>query len=64
MSNWSFIGLTLLLLFAWVIISTLWKVGAIDKVKVTKNIIPSFEAIYISYEGSYESIGIIYKQSI
>jgi hypothetical protein len=64
LSNWQFIALALVVLFAWATLSTLWKVGGINKVKVAKKMIPSFHALYISFEGSYDSIGIIYNQSV
>ena len=64
LSNWQFVALSLLILFLWVTVKTLWRVGGIDKVKVSRKLIPSFKAVYISYEGSYDSIGAIYSQSV
>lgn len=64
LSNWQFVALALLLLLLWTTLSTLWKVGAIDKVKVAKKLIPEFSAVFISYEGSYDNIGVIYSQSV
>jgi hypothetical protein len=64
LSNWQFILLALFLLLLYAAVSTLWKVGGISKVKVAKKMVPEFKAIYISYEGSYDSIGVIYSQSV
>jgi len=41
-----------------------YKIGALNKIKVTKKSMPAFKAIYISYEGSYDEIGVIYKQAV
>jgi hypothetical protein len=64
LTNWQFIALALLVLFLWVTVKTLWRVGGIDKVKVARKLVPEFKAVYISYEGSYDSIGTIYSQSV
>lgn len=40
LSNWQFMVLTFIALFLWVTVSALWKVGAIDKVKVVKKVMP------------------------
>lgn len=64
LSNWQFITLSLFIFFLWVTVKTLWRVGGINKVKVTRKLIPKFKAVYISYEGNYDSIGAIYSQSV
>lgn len=53
LENWQFIGLALLLLAVWSVLVVLYKMGAIRKVQVNRQKLSSFEAVYISYEGSY-----------
>lgn len=49
LSNWQFVGLSLLLLLAWSFLTMLCKMGAIGKLKVEKMNLPAFDAIFISY---------------
>lgn len=64
LSNWQFIAITLVIICVWSFVSMLFKMGAVNKIKVTRKMLPSFKAIYISYEGSYNNIGTIYNQSV
>jgi hypothetical protein len=62
LENWQFIGLLLLLLGIWAVFVVFYKVGAINKIEVNRIRLSSFEAVYISFEGSYNQIGTIFSQ--
>ena len=64
LSNWQFIALTVLLLVIWAIAATLWKMGALKKVKVLSTILPPLKCVYISFLGSYDYFDRIYSQSV
>ena len=64
LSNWQFILIALVILFIYAAISTLWKVGGMGKINVNKKEVPRFEAVYISYEGDYGDIGVIFNQAV
>lgn len=54
LENWQFIGLILVLLAIWAVFVVFYKVGAINKIQVNRIKLSSFEAVYISFEGSYD----------
>lgn len=42
LSNWQFILVALIIFFIYAAISTLWKVGGLGKIKVSKKVVPKF----------------------
>lgn len=64
LSNWQFMSLLFLVLIVYSVAAMFHKMGALGKVKVDRKFMPSFKAIYISYEGSYDDISVIYRQSV
>jgi hypothetical protein len=64
LSNWQFVLLSLVALLVWVGVRTAWEVGGVGRVRVARKLMPGFQAVFISYEGSYSSIGAVYAQAV
>ena len=62
MSNWQFILLALTLLVLYPLITNLWKMKIVGKIKVNKVRMKGFQCVYISYLGTYSDITTIYNQ--
>lgn len=64
LSNWQFVLLVVLGLMGYAAISMCWQIGAVRNkdVPVRKVRLPTFHAVIISYEGSYDDIGTIFSQ--
>lgn len=64
MSNWQFILLAVLGMLAYAAITTVRRTGGVGKVVAGRRLLPAFQGIYISYAGSDEGVGVVYKQSV
>jgi hypothetical protein len=63
LSSWQFLLLLLGALLFWSLGTWLWQLRIVGKVKIDRAQLPTFKAIYISYWGSYDDLGVIYSQS-
>lgn len=64
LSNWQFITIAIIIILLWPLVTSLWKMKIVGKVKVDRVRMEAFKCVYISYEGSYDDLGTIYSQAV
>ena len=64
LSNWQFVALAILVLAIYTLITNLWKMKIVGKIKVDRVKMNGFKCVYISYLGSYNDFNTIYNQCI